>query len=106
MLSLEMPSSTSLSTLHIPRREVFDIRAQLMAESDADHNDNDELLSGLEKGDITPAVYEGGFKTWECALDLAKLVVGEESGAFQEADVDVVEVRSSHPDSISGTLTD
>ncbi|PGH18476.1 hypothetical protein AJ80_04446 [Polytolypa hystricis UAMH7299] len=66
------------SSLAIPRREVFDIRAQLMAEDDTEHNENAELISGLESGDLKPAVYEGGFKTWECAIDLAKLLVVEE----------------------------
>lgn len=26
---------------------------------------------GLSVDDITPNVYEGGFKTWECSVDLA-----------------------------------
>ncbi|PGH00389.1 hypothetical protein GX51_05797 [Blastomyces parvus] len=79
MLSIN-PQSTSLGcpSLTIPRREVFDIRAQLMAEDDADTNENAELISGLEKGDLKPTVYEGGLKTWECAIDLARLVAAEE----------------------------
>ncbi|KAJ5120543.1 uncharacterized protein N7515_009931 [Penicillium bovifimosum] len=64
-------------TLTIARREIFDIRTQLMAEDSAGH-DNEQLISGIEKGDITPNFYEGGFKTWECALDLAKLSLDEE----------------------------
>lgn len=64
-----------------------------MAEDSADH-ENEELLSGLEKGDIKPNFYEGGFKTWECALDLAKLVVREDL-VHQEADQHIIEVRSS-----------
>ncbi|KAJ5563669.1 hypothetical protein N7535_008833 [Penicillium sp. DV-2018c] len=63
--------------LTIARREIFDIRTQLMAEDSAGH-DNEKLISGIEKGDITPNFYEGGFKTWECALDLAKLALDEE----------------------------
>lgn len=47
-----------------------------MAEDTADYA-NEELISGLEKGDITPNIYEGGFKTWECSVDLAKLVANE-----------------------------
>jgi protein-histidine N-methyltransferase len=43
-----------------------------MAEDAPDH---DELISGLEQGDLKPNFYEGGFKTWECALDLARLVL-------------------------------
>ncbi|PGH10778.1 hypothetical protein AJ79_05251 [Helicocarpus griseus UAMH5409] len=79
-LAIFTPSSgpEPQSVITIPRREVFDIRAQLMAEDDADTNENAELISGLEKGDLNPTVYEGGLKTWECAIDLAKLVAAEE----------------------------
>lgn len=76
-----LPSKISYSTVHIttrngskidiPRRELFDIRAQLMAE---DSEDDHDLLSGLGKDDIKTNVYEGGFKTWECSMDLAKLI--------------------------------
>ncbi|KAL8757097.1 MAG: hypothetical protein Q9199_002459 [Rusavskia elegans] len=51
------------------RRELFDIRAQLMAEDTAL---DDSSAAGLSTDDIKPNVYEGGFKTWECSLDLAK----------------------------------
>lgn len=44
-----------------------------------DGEDNGELIAGLEEGDLKPNFYEGGFKTWECALDLARLVVGGEN---------------------------
>ena len=30
---------------------------------------------GLSKDDITPHIYEGGFKTWECSIDLADYVL-------------------------------
>lgn len=29
-------------------------------------------IPGLSSDDIIPRVYEGGFKTWECAIDLAR----------------------------------
>jgi protein-histidine N-methyltransferase len=35
------------------------------------------LLSGLENGDLSTGIYEGGFKTWECAIDLATYVLYE-----------------------------
>ncbi|KAJ5936387.1 hypothetical protein N7454_005022 [Penicillium verhagenii] len=60
----------------IARREIIDIRTQLMAEDTADH-ENEELIAGLEEGDLKPNFYEGGFKTWECSLDLAKFVTNE-----------------------------
>lgn len=43
-----------------------------MAEDDAG---NDETLKDLDKSDIRSGVYEGGFKTWECSLDLASLLL-------------------------------
>ncbi|KAL2794089.1 hypothetical protein BJX66DRAFT_208265 [Aspergillus keveii] len=63
----------------VARRDVFDIRAQLMVEDSAEEQ-NGELIAGLEKGDIKPNFYEGGFKTWECSIDLGRLVAGEEMG--------------------------
>ncbi|KAE8351215.1 hypothetical protein BDV28DRAFT_137570 [Aspergillus coremiiformis] len=72
-------------TLTLARREVFDIRAQLMAEDTADYA-NEELISGLEKGDITPNIYEGGFKTWECSVDLGKLIT--RGSLFSAADAE------------------
>lgn len=58
--------------LHLPRRELYDIRVQLMAEDEAG---NDETLNDIDKSDIRTGVYEGGFKTWECSLDLASLLL-------------------------------
>ncbi|KIW92092.1 uncharacterized protein Z519_07076 [Cladophialophora bantiana CBS 173.52] len=62
------------------RRSVFDIRAQLMVEANPSAEEEDTaktLLSGLESGDLSTGIYEGGFKTWECALDLASLIDSE-----------------------------
>lgn len=53
-----------------PTAESHDPSADDSANSDATAN----LLAGLETGDLSSGVYEGGFKTWECALDLASLV--------------------------------
>ncbi|PYH72378.1 protein-histidine N-methyltransferase [Aspergillus vadensis CBS 113365] len=73
---LRLPTKTATANQHLTlaRRDIFDIRAQLMAEDTPDEN-NEELIAGLEKGDIKPNFYEGGFKTWECAVDLAKVLV-------------------------------
>ncbi|KAF2402003.1 hypothetical protein EJ06DRAFT_508273 [Trichodelitschia bisporula] len=57
--------------LKIPRRELFDIRMQLMA----DDNFESEVSNGLGDSDIRTNVYEGGFKSWECSFDLAKLLL-------------------------------
>ncbi|KAF4304832.1 hypothetical protein GTA08_BOTSDO14220 [Botryosphaeria dothidea] len=32
-------------------------------------------LAGLDESDIRTNIYEGGFKTWECSVDLAKLLL-------------------------------
>lgn len=59
--------------IRIPRRELFDVRMQLMAE-DSDPNapvpNHSTILSMLGDTDIKKSVYEGGLKTWECSLDL------------------------------------
>ena len=38
-------------------------------------NDNDATLHDLEKSDIRTNIYEGGFKTWECSVDLSSLLL-------------------------------
>ncbi|KAL4996546.1 hypothetical protein BDV10DRAFT_172072, partial [Aspergillus recurvatus] len=87
----DLEKGTSISTdsgaktVTVARRDVFDIRAQLMVEDGAEEQ-NGELIAGLEKGDITPNFYEGGFKTWECSIDLARLVVGEGLGLENEGE--------------------
>jgi protein-histidine N-methyltransferase len=58
------------------RRSLYDIRAQLMAEANVEENDNDDLLAGLDTGDLASGTYEGGFKTWECSIDLAGYLAG------------------------------
>jgi protein-histidine N-methyltransferase len=45
-----------------------------MAESTLEENGSGDLISGLNTGDLSSGVYEGGFKTWECAVDLAGFV--------------------------------
>ena len=32
-------------------------------------------LEGLDESDIRTNIYEGGFKSWECAFDLAKMLL-------------------------------
>lgn len=48
------------------RRDLFDARFQLLAQ------ERDEQAALVDApADLVPGVYEGGLKTWECALDLA-----------------------------------
>ncbi|KAF2170138.1 hypothetical protein M409DRAFT_51895 [Zasmidium cellare ATCC 36951] len=57
--------------VHIPRRELFDVRVQLLQEDTT----NDQVIDQIDKSDIKAGVYEGGFKTWECSIDLASLLL-------------------------------
>lgn len=80
-LSVKLDDGEQLS---IPRRELWDVRVQLMAEED------DEGLSNLGKDDVRTGVYEGGFKSWESSLDVVKVLHGrreevlEHPGRFLE----------------------
>ncbi|RCI11172.1 hypothetical protein L249_7364 [Ophiocordyceps polyrhachis-furcata BCC 54312] len=58
------------STFRIPRRELWDVRLQLMAEDD----NLDRTDHGLDHHDVKTGVYEGGFKSWESSLDLVKVL--------------------------------
>ena len=59
--------------------------------------DNSSLAVGLSNYDIEPNVYEGGFKTWECAVDLAGFLCGRLSHEWELGgrEVHVVEVLSA-----------
>lgn len=63
------------SGMHIPRRELWDVRMQIMAEDDQDRDDGAE---GLGDHDVKTGVYEGGFKSWESSVDLVKVLAAEE----------------------------
>lgn len=54
----------------MPKRDIHDVRMQLLSEGD-----HDEVVDQLEKSDIRSGIYEGGFKTWECSQDLANLLL-------------------------------
>ena len=36
---------------------------------------SDDVVDQLDNSDLRSGVYEGGFKTWECSLDLASLLL-------------------------------
>ena len=57
--------------LRLPRRELFDVKIQLMAEDEGDSGDT----TNVDNSDIRTNVYEGGYKSWECSFDLAKLLL-------------------------------
>lgn len=70
------------------RRELFDVKHQLMNEDDVQvsGNSNEEenqLLLTQQSSDLTRGVYEGGFKSWECSIDTVdKLSSYEDSQLF------------------------
>lgn len=55
--------------MQLPRRELWDVRVQLMAEAD-----DGETGPGLDNHDVKTGVYEGGFKSWESSVDLVKVL--------------------------------
>ena len=70
------------SVLLLPRRELWDVRLQLMAggtgtgtDDDDDDTDTDEAheqtVAQMSRDDVISGVYEGGFKTWECSGELS-----------------------------------
>ena len=60
-------------------------------------SDQSSPAVGLSTNDITPNVYEGGFKTWECAVDLASHVFESlsKSWELEGREVHVIEVLSA-----------
>ncbi|KAB5580482.1 hypothetical protein GE09DRAFT_439040 [Coniochaeta sp. 2T2.1] len=89
MLS-RLPSRVAYNTLSVdldgkgvaqlPRRELWDVRVQLMAEEDAAEardDDEGELEPGLGQHDVKTGIYEGGFKSWESSVDLVKVLASE-----------------------------
>ena len=51
-------------------------------------------IPGLTVDDINPNVYEGGFKTWECAVDLATYLLhhSQLGSIFTNENMRVIEV--------------
>lgn len=68
-----------------------------MAEDEISDQSNPAV--GLSTDDITPHVYEGGFKTWECAVDLATYLSGclNKGWELGGREVHVVEVLYALP---------
>lgn len=108
------------SVIELPRRELWDVRVQLMAEDeqrdgdgdrigdgaatatggDDDDDDNNGPPEGLGSHDVKTGVYEGGFKSWESSVDLVKVLGAE--GYLRRAEqrtrrLRVVEVRTLRP---------
>ncbi|CCG83744.1 protein of unknown function [Taphrina deformans PYCC 5710] len=71
-LSMSYSTITVSGGLEVPRRELWDIKHQLMAGSGPDFKEGSEeqVMAFMGSDDVIKGVYEGGFKTWECSLDL------------------------------------
>ncbi|KAF5547524.1 MNI1 s-adenosylmethionine-dependent methyltransferase of the seven beta-strfamily [Fusarium mexicanum] len=59
------------TTIQLSRRELWDVRVQLMAEEEDVTGAQSE---GLGSHDVKTGVYEGGFKSWESSVDLVKVL--------------------------------
>ncbi|ODV63649.1 protein-histidine N-methyltransferase ASCRUDRAFT_30996 [Ascoidea rubescens DSM 1968] len=70
-LTISFTTSTTIQNNIVYRRELFDVKHQLMTEDNIG-NDNDEfqILLGDTNEDLKTNIYEGGLKSWECAFDV------------------------------------
>lgn len=75
----------------IYRRELFDVKHQLMSEEGGENQDEElDVLMGTDTTDLQKNVYEGGLKSWECSIDTVdKLSTMSNETLFQG---DVVEL--------------
>jgi protein-histidine N-methyltransferase len=80
--------------IQIPRRELWDVRVQLMAEEDAEGG---ELEPGLGAHDVKTGIYEGGFKSWESSVDLVKVLAAKNvPGSLASAPFHIIEVSGQN----------
>lgn len=88
-------------TIQLPRRELWDVRVQLMAED----GDKGETEAGLGSHDVKTGVYEGGFKSWESSVDLVK-VLAQSKSFLDAADATpcVIEVSNARETKLSCEL--
>lgn len=63
------------------RRTLADVKFQ-MAKQDTLDVDHAPMIEMAENTDLIKGIYEGGFKTWECSLDLVEFMHAMEDVAF------------------------
>ncbi|TFB06344.1 Histidine protein methyltransferase 1 [Trichoderma ghanense] len=91
-------SSYYPSNLSLPRRELWDVRVQLMAEDDdvlSGPSGEDRVDDGgLGKHDVKTGIYEGGFKSWESSIDLVRVLAAQDelTAAQQASSLRVIEL--------------
>lgn len=76
--TLDVALDGGAGIVQLPRRELWDVRVQLMAEDDVDGKGN--VTEGLGTHDVKTGVYEGGFKSWESSVDLIKVLASDRYG--------------------------
>lgn len=80
----EINNLLGLNNFKLYKRELFDIKQQLMTEDNDltgndntkndDSNDEFKILIGDIEEDLRKGIYEGGLKSWECSNDLIKYI--------------------------------
>lgn len=86
---LDMPMKDG-TVLQVPRRELWDIKVQVMAEDEGLNADSE----GLGDHDVKTGIYEGGFKSWESSVDLVKVLRQEGHLAkVGKSSLRIIEVR-------------
>lgn len=75
--SIDIPTiSQSIGQPKLYRRDLFDMKHQLMSEDDpvTTSGENSNELDILIHEDLRKNIYEGGLKSWECSIDLVSLL--------------------------------
>ncbi|KAI5955550.1 hypothetical protein KGF57_003683 [Candida theae] len=69
------------------RRELYDVKHQIMMEEKDVSSKLSELLIERNDADVQSNVYEGGFKSWECSFDVVDAIhaVTEKSGLLNSS---------------------
>lgn len=89
--TLEIPISRQSAKVTLARRDLYDVRYQLIAQEEEggstdatrDESRNEDVPKEAElsyvdnPSDLAPGLYEGGLKTWECSLDLVDVLEGK-----------------------------
>ncbi|KOS20745.1 Histidine protein methyltransferase 1 [Escovopsis weberi] len=86
-------------SVRLPRRELWDVRVQIMAEDDevlSAAGEGEDLVDngGLGRHDVKTGIYEGGFKSWESSVDLVKVLAAQEhlSASLGSSSLRVIEL--------------
>jgi hypothetical protein len=101
-LKLDADEGEEGEEVSVPRRELWDVRAQAMGEDEMADAGEAEGMSGIEglgKDDVKTGIYEGGFKSWESSVDLVRVLGGtrgEVPGVVVEVSLSGLIIVRSH----------